>query len=201
MRSAAGIVTKLALSSPQVAGLTVTRATLNALLKYPWTRQSDGDRKQKYGLYQTEKEDFDFARELQPIPGDIRKSAEAEIIGTCGRTMSHTGAVQRVPEDFYRARMIGLVKMPFCASAEDDEMQRKRFFDGMHKERPELKKQLGEEPSFRPRGGLFALHSEHSPISEPLHGHSRSSDPDLRYFSSYYHRTIRESNRTSKTLR
>lgn len=130
------IVTKLALSSPQVPGLNLTRATLNALLKYPWTRQSTGDRKRKYGLYQSEIDDFDFARKLQPTAGDDRKSAEAEIMDWADDV---TYAVHDA-EDFYRARLIPLDRL----ASFDDSAERKRFFDGM--QRPELKKQLGEEP-------------------------------------------------------
>jgi dGTPase len=54
------IVCSLGLSS---AGqeLNLTRATLNAILKYPWSH-SDGKNKRKWGYYDPEEKFFDFAR-------------------------------------------------------------------------------------------------------------------------------------------
>jgi dGTPase len=165
------IVTKLALRSNE-PGLNLTRATLNALLKYPWTRQAEGYEKEKYGLYNSETEHFNFARKLQP-PGDKRKSAEAEIMDWADDV---TYAVHDA-EDFYRA---GLVPLDRLASL-DDESERQRSFDGMYK-RSQLGKQLGKssraqlEEAFRQVVTAF-------PISEPYTG-SREHRSRLRDFSS-----------------
>ena len=166
------IVTKLALSSPQAAGLNLTRATLNALLKYPWTRQSDGYKKKRYGLYQSEQDAFDFARQLQPV-GDERKSAEAEIMDWADDV---TYAVHDV-EDFYRARLIPLDRL----ASLDDNSERQRFFDGMYL-RPDLKKQMGDE-SRSEMEELFLKVIRPFPISEPYTG-TRDQRSNLRYFSS-----------------
>ncbi len=56
------IITKLALRHEYADGLDLTRATLRAVLKYPWLREAEGKRAQKYGAYASEQDDFDFAR-------------------------------------------------------------------------------------------------------------------------------------------
>jgi dGTPase len=165
------IVTKLA--SPELPGLNLTRATLNAILKYPWTRQSQGDKADKYGLYQSESEDFEFARELQSSPADERKAPEAEIMDWADDV---TYAVHDA-EDFYRARLIPLDRL---ASLEDGS-ERQRFFDGMYR-RPELTKRLGAEP----RSDLeeaFSKVIRAFPISEPYVG-TGDQRSRLRLFSS-----------------
>jgi dGTPase len=129
------IVTKLALRSPDVPGLNLTRATLNAILKYPWPRQTKGFKSEKYGIYECEVKDFNFARELHP-PGDDRKSPEAEIMDWADDV---TYAVHDA-EDFYRA---GLIPLDRLGSLKDD-AERQRFFDGMYA-RPELQKRMGTE--------------------------------------------------------
>lgn len=165
------IVTKLALRSKE-PGLNLTRATLNALLKYPWTRQSEGYEKEKYGLYHSEKEHFDFARGLQP-PGDKRKSPEAEIMDWADDI---TYAVHDA-EDFYRARLIPLDRL----ASLDDKSERQRFFDGMYK-RPELARQMGTNS--RPElEEAFKIVATAFPISEPYTG-SREHRSRLRDFSS-----------------
>jgi dGTPase len=75
------IVTKLALRTPDpdLPGLNLTRATLNALLKYPRIRQPGGKERDKWGAYYTEKDELKFARALHP-PEDERKGAEAELM-------------------------------------------------------------------------------------------------------------------------
>jgi dGTPase len=165
------IVTKLALRSGE-PGLNLTRATLNALLKYPWTRQSEGYEKEKYGLYNSEIQHFNFSRKLHP-QGDKRKSAEAEIMDWADDV---TYAVHDA-EDFYRA---GLIPLDRLASL-DDESERQRFFDRMY-ERPELAIQLGRSP----RADLeqaFKKVITTFPISEPYTG-SRDHRSRLRDFSS-----------------
>jgi dGTPase len=130
------IVTQLALRTPTHPGLNLTRATLNALLKYPWTRQSDGKKAAKYGAYQTEIDDLKFARVLSKGASDDRKSPEAELMDWADDI---TYAVHDL-EDFYRA---GLIPLHRLQSLRDDS-ERVRFFDGMYA-RPELKRKLGDD--------------------------------------------------------
>lgn len=107
------IVTNLARRRVAFGGLNLTRASLNAALKYPWPRanhmdaakryKGDGvDRYKKWGVYRTESKDYDWARELLPI-GD-KKTVEAEIMDWADDVAY---AVHDV-EDFYRAGRIPL---------------------------------------------------------------------------------------------
>jgi dGTPase len=112
------IVTNLSLRKREFGGLNLTRATLNAILKYPWHRADHGDRNRKWGYYETEKEAFDFARDLCP-PGDETKSAEAEIMDWSDDVAY---AVHDV-EDFYRVGLIPLDRLAV------DSLERARFFE------------------------------------------------------------------------
>ena len=64
------IITRLAAHNNIETGLGLTRASLNAVLKYPYGRgewTNSEDRKEgKFGYYKTEKEAFEFAREGTP---------------------------------------------------------------------------------------------------------------------------------------
>jgi dGTPase len=96
------IVARLAARRPPHRGLNLTRATLNAILKYPWLR-NDGppEKAKKFGAYRTEREEFLFAREGS-IP--IKQSIEASI-------MDHADAVAYSVhdlDDFYRAGLVPL---------------------------------------------------------------------------------------------
>jgi dGTPase len=74
------ILTKLAVRFELEAcpGLDLTRAVLAATLKYPWFRDHDDNKKKKkWSAYQSEKEDFEFAREYSR---DEFKTAEAELM-------------------------------------------------------------------------------------------------------------------------
>lgn len=164
------IVTKLALRSPDVPGLNLTRATLNAILKYPWTRQKKGHKLDKYGLYLSEIEDFEFARESVD---DDRKSPEAEIMDWADDV---TYAVHDA-EDFYRARLVPLDRL----ASLDDGSERKRFFDGMYQQ-PELAKRLGKEPRANLEEAFLKVITAF-PISEPYTG-TREQRSRLRDFSS-----------------
>lgn len=100
------IVTKLAMRVSGVEGLDLTRATLNAILKYPWFRGAGGSKKErKWGAYHTEREDFEWAREL--YPHDERKSLEAEIMDWADDIAYSVCDM----EDFYRAGKIPLDRL------------------------------------------------------------------------------------------
>jgi dGTPase len=58
-------------------GLNLTKATLNAILKYPWLHGNHPDKKDKWGAYQTEKELFEWTRDGL---ANLSRSPEAEIM-------------------------------------------------------------------------------------------------------------------------
>jgi dGTPase len=96
------VVTKLAIRHPEFRGLNLTRATLNAILKYPWLRQTSGKPSRKWGAYHTERQEFRWARELGPA--EETKSAEAELMDWADDIAYSVHDV----EDFYRAGLIPL---------------------------------------------------------------------------------------------
>ncbi len=76
------IVTKLAVRFPECEGLDLTRATLCALLKYPWFRDTSSageaaGKSKKWGHYRCEDDDFQFCRD--GAVQDMR-SLEAELM-------------------------------------------------------------------------------------------------------------------------
>jgi len=72
------ILTKLAVRFVECKGLDLTRAVLSACLKYPWLRDpNDASRSNKWGAYDSEKEDFEFARGLF---SHSAKTAEADLM-------------------------------------------------------------------------------------------------------------------------
>lgn len=110
------IVTKLARRRLAFDGLNLTRASLNATLKYPWLRagendhvdrdKGDGvDRHKKWGIYGTELEDYEWAREILAV--EDKKSVEAEIMDWADDVAY---AVHDV-EDFYRAGRLPLERL------------------------------------------------------------------------------------------
>ena len=98
------IVTKLSMRHPLFVGLNLTRASLNASLKYPWLREIGHEEKgKKWGAYETEREDFDWVREEHPGLED-RPSVEAQIMDWADDVAY---AVHDV-DDFQRAGLIPL---------------------------------------------------------------------------------------------
>jgi dGTPase len=94
------IITKLAIHRGTHPGLNLTRATLDATLKYPWLRTSATN---KFGAYREEKHDFLFARELSPA-GSAFRSLEAEIMDWADDVAYSIHDL----EDFYKAGLIPL---------------------------------------------------------------------------------------------
>lgn len=92
------IVTVLAARDARSPGLDLCRATLDAILKYPWVWE-EGER--KWGAYLSEQSDFDFAR--HSLSGRER-SPEAEIMDWADDV---TYAVHDL-EDFFKAGLIPL---------------------------------------------------------------------------------------------
>ena len=97
------IVTKLAVRYADVEGLDLTRATLNAVLKYPWLRAQDGPRSRKWGAYRSEAADLCWARQGCPLDEGV-PSLEAALMDWADDV---TYAVHDV-EDFFRAGLIPL---------------------------------------------------------------------------------------------
>ncbi|MGF1587732.1 MAG: deoxyguanosinetriphosphate triphosphohydrolase family protein [Pleurocapsa sp.] len=96
------ILTRLAIHRIDYYGLNLTRATLNAVLKYPWLRSPDSTSKRhhKFSIYNLDHEAFLFAR-LEP--GDSQ-SIEASIMDFADDI---TYSVHDL-EDFYLAGLIPL---------------------------------------------------------------------------------------------
>jgi dGTPase len=72
------VLTKLAVRFDNCEGLDLTRATLAAVLKYPWVRDPEIPSKtSKWNAFQTELDDFEFAREFFDHES---KSTEADLM-------------------------------------------------------------------------------------------------------------------------
>lgn len=99
------ILTTLAVRHDELIGLNLTRATLNASIKYPWPRADDGDRYRKWAAYSSERELFDWVR--TDSPGDDRKCVEAELMDWADDIAY---AVHDL-EDFYRAGLVPLDRL------------------------------------------------------------------------------------------
>lgn len=96
------ILTRLAIHRIDYYGLNLTRATLNAILKYPWLRSPDPTSKKhhKFSIYSLDRQAFEFAR---PGGGD-KQSVEASIMDFADDI---TYSVHDL-EDFYLAGLIPL---------------------------------------------------------------------------------------------
>ena len=112
------ILTELAYRSEDYRGLDLTRASLAAVLKYPWLKGGNSQYPKKWGAYQSERRDFDFA--LENGPGPNIRTVEAELMDWADDV---TYAVHDI-EDFYRA---GRVPLNLLAKVRDTR-ERQRFF-------------------------------------------------------------------------
>jgi dGTPase len=112
------IVTKLAVRHPDLPGLNLTRASLNAVLKYPWLREQSGKRNKKFGAYRSEQRELAWARELCPND-DLGQGAEAAMMDWADDIAYSVHDV----EDFYRAGLIPLDRLIA------DDTESRRFLD------------------------------------------------------------------------
>ena len=105
------ILTKLAIHRIDYYGLNLTRATLNAVLKYPWFRSSDRKsvKWRKYSVYYLDQEAFNFVRKSE----DQNQTIEASIMDYADDI---TYSVHDL-EDFYLA---GLIPLELLATDRDE---------------------------------------------------------------------------------
>ena len=105
------ILTRLAIHRVDYFGLNLTRATLNAVLKYPWFRERDPNSKKwrKYSVYQLDRKAFEFVRPQL----DTYQTIEASIMDFADDI---TYSVHDL-EDFYLA---GLIPLELLATDKDE---------------------------------------------------------------------------------
>jgi dGTPase len=146
------IITKLAQHSPLHRGLDLTRATLAAVLKYPWQHGQNPTKHNKWGAYASEAKDFRFALELRG--GGNNRTLEAQVMDWADDI---TYSVHDL-DDFYRAH-----RMPLHLLADRRyERERDTFFDAAQKRHSEREGVWSDVPSLRESFnqvmiGLFSL--------------------------------------------
>jgi dGTPase len=122
------IITKLALHSANHRGLDLTRATLAAVLKYPWFRGGNENKPNKWGAYESETRDFNFANALLRNPRV--RTIEADLMDWADDV---TYSVHDL-EDFYRA---GRMPLHFLARV-SDARERESFFENAFQRRGDI---------------------------------------------------------------
>lgn len=110
------IVTTLAQQRRNYPGLNLTRATLDALLKYPFGRD-DGPRDDKWGYYPTERDEFEWVR--RHSNREHGRSIEAAVMDYADDL---TYAIHDL-DDFYRTGLVPLHRL----LSETDPTERDRF--------------------------------------------------------------------------
>ena len=165
------IVTKLAQHSPLHQGLDLTRATLAGILKYPWLRDQNPKKSDKWGAYESESEDFEFAAGLGGNPLEL--TLEAKLMDWADDI---TYSVHDL-DDFYRAHKIPL---HLLADRQYDQ-ERQFFFDAVFHRHPERSGVWSDQESLKASFnqvmvGLF-------PLSNP-YGGTWKERASLRQFSS-----------------
>jgi dGTPase len=176
------IITRLETRESRGGGLDLTRATLNATLKYPRLRPPEvTDRKVKFGAYKTESEEFKFAREGS---AEGVCSLEAQIMDWADDI---TYAVHDL-EDFYRVGRIPLERL----GKAPDELQ--AFLAGMFQREKIL--EGDRSPYEDTASSLFMF----CPVSERYTG-TRTQRSALRgWASSIIHEAVSETKVTEKGL-
>jgi dGTPase len=131
-----------------VHGLNLTQATLNAILKYPWLFGAHPSKKDKWGAYETERSEFEWARQAHPFQ-TFAKTVEAELMDWADDI---TYAVHDLG-DFFSAGQIPLDRL-----VDEDDQERELFFGEVFQRRQDLAQRRDElEEAFLGALGLFPL--------------------------------------------
>jgi dGTPase len=166
------VATCLELKSRDYEGLNLTRATLNALLKYPWYRETDGDEEKKWGAYHSEKHSFEFAR--QGLPAKHR-TLEAELMDWADDIAYSVHDM----EDFYVMRRIPLDRLV------RDKEERATFIEaGLRR----MKVVESQQSAFREQAERFLLNL---PVTEAFSGSAKELVGIRSYGSFLINRFIR----------
>lgn len=125
-------------------GLNLTRASLNALLKYPWMRAQGGKESRKWGCFYDDRAAFQFARGAAV---DARKSAEAELMDWSDDVAYSVHDL----DDFYRAGLLPLDQLLRGG------VERDRFLGATKRRWQEIAKQLhpNGNHAFESEAGAF----------------------------------------------
>lgn len=126
------IVTHLSTHSSGRLGLNLTRATLQALTKYPWERATTGKKNRKYGAYADEHRVFEWSREELRAGGRDAQTPEATIMDWA----DDVAYALHDLEDFYAA---GLVPLDRLAR---DTVEQSRFLDRTRERWREQKREV-----------------------------------------------------------
>lgn len=125
------IINKLAIRRASHQGLNLTRATLNATLKYPWLRATEGKENQKWGAYFSEIEELEWARETNSSQPK-KRCVEAEIMDWADDVAYSIHDL----EDFFRAGLVPLHELAqsyktrdrFVGSVKDRWLKKKKNY-------------------------------------------------------------------------
>lgn len=116
------ILVKLAWRRPSYPGLNLSRATLRAVIKYPWYKGGGPEGKEdKWNAYESEREDFEFALGA-PAGSGTAKSDEGQLMEWADDIAYSVHDL----EDFYRA---GLIPLDLLIR---DRAQRQAFVQARH---------------------------------------------------------------------
>jgi dGTPase len=181
------IITNLAVRKEDFPGLNLTRATLNAVLKYPWLREDSGPKHTKWGVYGAEEQEYKWVKD--PYSPKDEKSLEAQLMDWADDIAY---AVHDM-EDFYRAGFIPMDRLV------KDEEELKQFLDyAVNRQRGRTRYVDSELRE----AGKNAI--EGFPVSEPYRG-TRDHRSLLRTYTSRligkYIRAVEFSESPGATLR
>jgi len=171
------IVNKLAVRTDQ-QGLDLTRATLNAILKYPWSKQPTGDASEKWGIYQAERVQFDEARKAAPYKNS--KTLEAELMDWADDVAY---AVYDL-DDFSRA---GLIPLDRLLEIERSDRHFESLFENIEARwrRRAMSVELGQLPAHKAQfEKLLKLLSTRNPLQDAYSG-TRAQRGALRDVTSF----------------
>jgi dGTPase len=178
------ILTRLAIRDDTYRGLNLTRATLAAVLKYPWLEGDTGLTRFKWGAYRSEAADLHFSRNsLRPamrdaVPPDVAMCTLESRLMDWADDIAY--AIHDV-EDFFRVGVIPLDRL------RSDDAERARFLQYHLTQR--VKPGSGvSEADIRDIGDALLYKS--SPFDEPYSGSIISRAKLHRRSSAFIHRYI-----------
>jgi dGTPase len=173
------IVSELAFRSNEFRGLNLTRATLSAILKYPWTyARRPKENHKKWGAYQSEIDSFKHATgngDGDPMP----PCTESRLMDWADDL---TYSVHDV-EDFYRAGLIPLhLLRPAIDPNKSADPERNRFLEYAWSRRETVKelKELKQDELDRKFTEIMAAHFS----IENAYDGTREQRARLRFFTS-----------------